>query len=281
MSSPEFRIAPMSPSDLSIAADWAAAEGWNPGLEDTAAFHAVDPDGFLMGWLGDQPVTAISVVRHSATFGFLGFYLCHPDHRGQGYGWQTWQAGIAHLGNRVVGLDGVPAQQENYRKSGFDFAHQTQRFGGAIAGREHAGHDSVTPDDLTELLELDQKLSGVERRAYLSAWFTQTAHRTSLIHREHGILQTVGTIRKCREGHKIGPLYTADPDAALRMIEALVHAAHADQVYIDVPNPNESAVQLMERLSLRSAFSCSRMYRGEIVPRDLNRIYAEVSFELG
>jgi hypothetical protein len=48
-------IRPMTEADLAIAVDWAAAEGWNPGLGDAAPFRAEDPQGFLMGWLGDQP----------------------------------------------------------------------------------------------------------------------------------------------------------------------------------------------------------------------------------
>ena len=42
-------IRPMRPEDLTLALDWAAAEGWNPGLADAACFFAADPAGFLIG----------------------------------------------------------------------------------------------------------------------------------------------------------------------------------------------------------------------------------------
>ena len=35
-------IRPMRRADLDIAIDWAAAEGWNPGLDDAEAFLAAD-----------------------------------------------------------------------------------------------------------------------------------------------------------------------------------------------------------------------------------------------
>ena len=35
----------MRPDEISIAVNWAAAEGWNPGLADDACFAAVDPEG--------------------------------------------------------------------------------------------------------------------------------------------------------------------------------------------------------------------------------------------
>ena len=112
-------IRPMRRADLDIAIDWAAAEGWNPGLDDADAFLAADPQGFLMGWLGDEPVACISVVAYGAAYGFLGFYICRPEFRGQGHGWALWQAGIARLGDRTIGLDGVVEQQANYARSGF------------------------------------------------------------------------------------------------------------------------------------------------------------------
>ena len=39
----------MSEADLELALDWAAAEGWNPGLHDAHCFYAADPEGFFLG----------------------------------------------------------------------------------------------------------------------------------------------------------------------------------------------------------------------------------------
>ncbi len=108
---PEIRTA--SAEEFATAVDWAAAEGWNPGLDDLAASHAADPGGFLMGFDGDEPVSSISVVRYGDDFGFLGFYIVRPDWRGRGIGLDIWNAGMARLEGRTVGLDGVVAQQEN------------------------------------------------------------------------------------------------------------------------------------------------------------------------
>ena len=84
MSRPEIRAA--SAAEFAVAVEWAAAEGWNPGLDDLAAFHATDPGGFFLGWLDGEPVSSISVVRYGAGFGFLGFYIVRPEQRGTGAG---------------------------------------------------------------------------------------------------------------------------------------------------------------------------------------------------
>jgi len=108
-----FTISAMTRAELDLAVDWAAAEGWNPGLHDAGCFYAADPGGFLMGRLGDEPAAVISVVKYGSGFGFLGFYIVHPKYCAKGLGLRLWNAGMARLHGRCVGLDGVVAQQGN------------------------------------------------------------------------------------------------------------------------------------------------------------------------
>src|SRR5215472_9910334 len=118
-----FHIRPMRPEEIALAADWAAAEGWNPGHADAKCFATVDPQGFFIGELEGKPAATISCLNYDDTFSFLGFYIVRPDLRGRGYGLRIWNAAMAHAGARIVGLDGVVAQQENYVKSGFALAY--------------------------------------------------------------------------------------------------------------------------------------------------------------
>ena len=96
-----YRIRVMTRQEMDIAIDWAAAEGWNPGLYDADCFRAADPDGFLVGLLGDEPVATISVVKYGDSFGFLGFYIVKPAYRGRAtacrYGMPFWRTSRAAL----------------------------------------------------------------------------------------------------------------------------------------------------------------------------------------
>ena len=116
--------------DWPVVRSWAVDEGWNPGVSDSAAFFSQDPEGFFIGRIDGEPVSAISVVNHGSDYAFLGWYLVRPDARGHGYGLTTWKTALAHAENRTVGLDGVVAQQDNYRRSGFELAHRTFRYTG-------------------------------------------------------------------------------------------------------------------------------------------------------
>src|SRR5687768_3775329 len=115
----DFIVKTATPAGIELMVEWAAREGWNPGPSDAACYSSVDPQGFLMGFLGEEPVASISVVKYGDAFGFLGYYIVKPEYRGRGYGLQIWNAGMQYLSGRNVGLDGVVAQQENYKKSGF------------------------------------------------------------------------------------------------------------------------------------------------------------------
>ena len=81
-----LRIRAMRPEEIALATDWAAAEGWNPGLADATCFATVDPLGFLIGELDGSPAATVSCVNYDDRFSFLGFYIVRPDLRGRGHG---------------------------------------------------------------------------------------------------------------------------------------------------------------------------------------------------
>jgi GNAT superfamily N-acetyltransferase len=92
----------MRPDEISIAVNWAAAEGWNPGLADAACFGAADPEAFFIAELDGAPIATVSCVNYGASFAFLGFYIVRNDVRGRGYGRRIWNTAIARAGRRPM-----------------------------------------------------------------------------------------------------------------------------------------------------------------------------------
>src|SRR6476619_4696218 len=223
---PELRIRTMRPEDIPLALDWAAAEGWNPGLADAACFATVDADGFLIGELDGIPAATVSCLNYDASFAFLGFYIVRKDVRGRGYGLRLWHAALAHAGPRVIGLDGVVAQQQNYKKSGFALAYANVRYGGTVAAPS-------SPPDAIALAEVpfaaveadDATVFPAPRAAFLRAWIDTPGHVGRALIRD-GKLAAWGVIRPCRTGCKIGPLVADDRAAADAIVEALLESAN-------------------------------------------------------
>jgi GNAT superfamily N-acetyltransferase len=273
-----FRIRPMKASEIALAIDWAAAEGWNPGLADAGCFATVDPEGFLIGELHDQTTATISVINYDDRFAFLGFYIVRPDCRGQGYGWRTWQAGMAHAGTRTVGLDGVVAQQENYRKSGFALAYRNVRYGGRISAAAAPGVVALDQVPFEAIVEND--VFPAPRVAFLRAWVSAPGHVGRAIV-EDGHLRAWGVIRPARRGFKIGPLLADDRAHAERILAALAAAAGGNELFLDVPETNAEAVALAKAHGLTPVFETARMYTGPIRPMRIERVFGVTTFELG
>jgi GNAT superfamily N-acetyltransferase len=277
-----FHIRAMRPEDMALAVDWAAAEGWNPGDADAQCFATVDPQGFLIGELDGAAAATISCVNYDESFSFLGFYIVRPDLRGRGYGLRIWNAAIAHAGTRTIGLDGVVAQQENYKKSGFALAYPNIRYGGRVAATAPPPAGVIALTDVAfPLLEADDAtVFPAPRAAFLRAWIEARGHVGRALVRD-GRLAAWGVIRPCRSGWKIGPLVADDRVAAEIVLSALVTAIGGGEVFLDVPSINRDALALAQGHGLAPVFETARMYTGPIRPLRLERVFGVTTFELG
>ena len=278
-----MRIRTLTPEEAGTAIAWAAAEGWNPGPSDLACFLAQDPGLFLAAEVEGELASLIAATRYEGGFGFIGFYIARPERRGQGHGMAVWQAGMQQLAGRLVGLDGVVAQQANYRKSGFTLAWNNIRFCGIPARPTPLAEGIVPAADLpfAALAALDRSVFPAPREAFLRAWLSAPGH-VALALRRAGAVAGFGVLRPARSGHKIGPLVAEDPAAAEALAAALLaHLPPGDQVFLDVPEPQREAVALAGRLGLAPVFETARMYTGAAPALRLDRIYGVTTFELG
>jgi ribosomal protein S18 acetylase RimI-like enzyme len=136
----KYEVRTMTRAEVDLAVDWAALEGWNPGLHDADCFYETDPNGFFIGMLNDEPIGYVSAVSYGESYGFIGFYVVKPDYRKQGFGIPLWNKAMEHLSGRNIGLDGVVAQQDNYKKSGFQLLIAISGMNGArLATKEAQG----------------------------------------------------------------------------------------------------------------------------------------------
>lgn len=275
-----YTIRTMTRSDLDVAVNWAAEEGWNPGLGDADCFFACDPSGFFMGERDGAPVACISAVAYGAVFGFIGFYIVRPGDRGKGFGLQIWNTALAYLGDRTIGLDGVVAQQDNYRKSGFVLAHRNERYQGTGGGVAPEGVSALAEVPFERLAAYDARIFSCPRPAFLSAWISRPGGHAAALWRQ-GRLEGYGVIRPCRNGFKIGPLFADTPDGAEALFLALASHVPGQAVFLDVPQPNAAAVALARRHGMSPVFETARMYTKSAPDLPLDRVFGITSFELG
>lgn len=268
--------------DWQVVSGWAADEGWNPGLRDGPSFFAQDPDGFFLGRIDGEPASAISVVNYSEVYAFLGFYLVRPDLRGHGHGIATWRTALAHAGRRTVGLDGVVAQQDNYRRSGFELAHRTIRYVGSVPGdvTRSARILPVEAAGLRAITAYDAASYPADRPRFLESWLTAPGHR-ALARIVDGRVTGYGVLRPAQGALRIGPLFADTRADAEELFDALTADAGGAPVIIDVPETQPHAVALAETRGMKPTFPTARMYTGPVRELAEERVFGVTTLELG
>ena len=276
-----FSIRRMDRSDADFAISLAAAEGWNPGLNDADCFYNTDPAGFFIGELDGDPVGCISAVAYDDKYGFIGLYVVKPEYRGMGFGIRLWNAALEYLGDRNIGLDGVIAQQANYRKSGFRLAYRNIRYEGvACTGSRQENIVALETLPFKDVVRYDAMIFTVQRTEFIRRWIRQPGS-TALGYVEHGSLTGYGVIRPCLNGYKIGPVFADQEYVAESLCQALSTTVSGQAIFLDVPEVNPAGNALAKLLGMQPVFETARMYTKEADLSQLYRVYGVTTFELG
>jgi GNAT superfamily N-acetyltransferase len=282
----DLLVRPMSRDELDVLVDWAADEGWNPGLHDAEIFWATDPEGFVAAEADGELVGGGSIVSYDGRFGFMGFFIVAPGHRGRGVGRRLWQERKRALLARLepgasIGMDGVFEMQPFYARGGFAPAGRDLRFEGVGAAA------SVSPAlvDAREvpfeaLLDYDAAHFPAPRATFLRRWISQPGSR-ALAAVVGGDVRGYGVVRLCRRGFKVGPLFAADASVAEDLLRGLGDHARGEPLVLDAPESNAAAVALARRHGMREVFGCARMYLGPSPRLPDHEIFGVTTFELG
>ena len=283
MAAPEgYRIETMPFSEVEAVIDWAAKEGWNPGLNDAACFYAIDPNGFFMGVLDGRPIARGSALIYDEHFAFCGLYIVERAYRGKGYGLALTQVRLGHIGQRNAGLDGVENMVEKYERLGYRTAHRSVRYiiTPKIAQNLLPEIVPVAQIPFAKLAAYDRRHFFASRDRFLERWIRQP-HAVGLALVDADQLKGYGVLRKCRVGYKIGPLFAEEPEIAEALFDALCNHAIGEPVSIDIPEPNQAALRLAAKHDMRPEFACERMYLRGDPGLPLGAIYGITSFEAG
>ena len=293
MTTNQLHIRNMTRAELNVIVEWAANEGWNPGLHDADIFWATDPDAFIAAELKGEMIGGGSIVNYGGVCGFMGFFLIHPQFRGRGFGAQLWLARRERLIKRLqaparIEMDGVFHMQSFYAKGGFQFLHRDFRFQGTASAQSSVPASNFTLCDVVDLSTLafdeinqyDQTIFMAPRSEFLRRWISQPAcHALGATH--NGKLFGYAIARPSRTGYRIGPLFANDPAIARMLFQSLLTRLPHQQVQIDVPECNTAGVEMVKSSSFQEVFGCARMAFGPPLPRPLQNIFGVTTFELG
>lgn len=278
----EMKIKTANHAEIKSMVQWAAKEGWNPGKNDANVYQKADPNGFFVGYIQDEMVACISAIKYH-DFGFVGFYIVKPEYRGHGYGWQIWQHGMQYLQGCNMALDGVVEQQHNYRKSGFQLAHNNIRY--QWRNRQNKAHSYQSIDankhTMTSIQNYLDDFFPSERNDFNQAWQSQTNAHARLIVEQDKVV-AYGVIRACDEGYKIGPLFADRPQNAEIILKDLTSIVEDNAlIYLDITDRNQTVSPLLSSRDAEKVFETARMYTGNEPDINIQNTYGITSFEIG
>jgi hypothetical protein len=135
------------------------------------------------------------------------------------------------------------------------------------------------------LFDYDTRMFACPRPGFLRAWLSQPrAHArvcAALNTLDGGAVRGLAAIRRCRSGHKIGPLFAADLPTARALYRSLVSGVAGERVFLDVPESNPAAVALAVEHDMKSVFETARMYTRPAPGVPLDQVFGVTTFELG
>ena len=281
------KIRPMTREELDVLVEWAAREGWNPRLGGCRSFFlATDSEGFVAAEIEGELIGGGSIVVYEKKYGFMGFFIVLPEYRGHGLGDHLWHERKRRLVARLdadaaIGLDGVFNMQDYYSRGGFRFVCRDLRF-------EGSGMNLPQPTNVIEASTLpieqieayDRRHFPAARRKFLQAWI-HCPGGSALAVVDGGEVRGYAVMRPCRTGYKIGPLFAANADVADSRLVALGSRVPGEPIFLDVPEINRDALQLVAHHKMREVFGCARMVLGPIPQLPDDEIFGVTTFELG
>jgi hypothetical protein len=211
----------------------------------------------------------------------MGLYIVKPKLRGRGIGRKLEQFALDACKDCNLGLDGVESMHRRYEQVGLRLAYGNTRYSGTAKAERNGGSLRIKPKDLAEIKAYDKQVFMWDRTRFLNCWLFQNDAASLMSKNAEDQVVGYGVIRRCMQGHKIGPLFADDAATAELLFDDLATAVCGETIYLDTPQPNELAAALARKKQMQPVFSTVRMYSKAEPKAPLGKIFGVTTFELG
>lgn len=285
-------LQPKSPQEIQIAnglfSSWLSQDDPNcsSGLNDVALQLILDPEGFFVAEVNGEVVSTITAINYDDNYAFIGFFRTDKPHRGKGIGGKLWRTGLAHCGERMVGLYASLGLVDYYKRDGFVQFCKVICYKVENLDRFKIPVDSVDKSiievevgNVRDVIEFDRKYAPAPREKFMEAWILQPGSVT-LACVCSGVVLGYGVIRRTFKSRisRIGPLYAANESLAEKLVVALLRRAQdASHVLYEAFNANPSTGRFAKFLKAEWLEDGEAMYRNGTPKFDVNGVFAVTS----
>ena len=94
-------------------------------------------------------------------------------------------------------------------------------------------------------------------------------------------LKGFAIIRKADSGYKVCPLFADDETIAKELYKACLNSVMGEPLYLDIPEINQGAINIIKEFDAKYIFECARMYYGKAPNINTIKVFGITTFELG
>lgn len=195
---------------------------------------------------------------------WIGMVITDREYRGRGIGSTILGRLMRESAARQpesVGLDATDQGVALYRRHGFVPVHPIERWSGgvrSVAGAQEA--ERMQERDLAEIVTLDRRVLGLDRRALLWHLFRGAAVRGWLVRREAGPVG-YALLRPGRTYWHVGPAVATDDEAFSALLRSVARALEGAPVFMDAPR-RETTSALLSAAGMAISRNLTRMTYG-------------------
>ncbi|MHA1565358.1 MAG: GNAT family N-acetyltransferase [Alphaproteobacteria bacterium] len=286
-----LRQTPLSNRHIDGACALVAEAGWNQTADDWCmminggeAIGFEDEAGRLVA---SALILPYDPAPDNPAFGWISMVLVAADWRRRGIATHLLHTCIATLesAGRMPVLDATPDGRKVYTGLGFKSDFTIQRWQCAAPSRQSltkTGHDArmqrqITAADIDQIIKDDRRAFGGDRTAILRDIATRDGALGWIRNDGCGYLLS----RAGRLARQLGPLWAANDDAALSLLDAALRYFD-EPTFIDVPDRHARMVASLTACGFMSQRPFLRMSKGDgLGLGDPAHIYALAGPELG
>jgi predicted N-acetyltransferase YhbS len=272
-----MQIRVLTEADLAPADELRRVAGWNQTINNWRLLLSFEPQGCFVAVEDDRVLGTVTTTTYGRELAWIGMMLVHPDHRRRGIGTQLMGAALDHLRGRgieCIRLDATPAGLPVYEKLGFVSEwtltrHQVT----AVPSTRASEVCDLVEDHWPAVEQLDAVAFGVSRARVLRS--LTEGSRSTLVWLADRTIEGYGMLRPGSHCDYLGPLVCARSESAHSLIAALLNNSAGRRVFWDVPDDNDLAKALVQRLEFQAVRPLTRMRLGP------DRVRSDPDVQLG
>jgi len=285
----------MRPDDIPGAVALCRASRWNQTDREWQLFLTIAPKGAMVADLEGTVVGTAVTVPYEPGVAWIAMVLVDPARRGGGIGRALLRAAIDHApAGSTAALDATPAGRGLYLSLGFGdvwtmtrYRARRDRFEPAVAGSAAGGVvEAASPRDLEDLVAVDRRAFGADRRAVIE-WYWRQAPDRAWVSRDALDASGAGAVTGfalARPGHDadhVGPIVACSTAEAIALASTAISHAAAPAVIVDVPDRHAGLREWLTSRGFAVERPLTRMRRGSGVAGLPEHLFAIAGPELG